>query len=355
MIDPRRILMTADTVGGVWTYAIELARALKSANVEVILAAMGGRASQAQRSQAATLENVRLHDSEFSLEWMQEPWADVQRAGDWLLDLEAEYRPDLIHLNNYAHGDLPWKAPVLIVGHSCVLSWWEAVHGEAAPSEWNIYARRLRSGLQAANTIIAPSQSMLSSLQAHYGPLGRAQVIPNGRSTQLFRPGPKEQVIFAAGRLWDRAKNIESLIELAPRLPWPVKTAGQAAIASPAGFLTEAEMSRTLSSAAIYALPARYEPFGLSILEAALSGCALVLGDIASLRENWNDAAIFVDPGDPDNIFDGLLAVTQDASLRARLSEAAFQRAINFTPERMAKSYLNEYRLLCQTPLTACA
>ncbi len=33
-------------------------------------------------------------------------------------------------------------------------------------------------------------------------------------------------------------------------------------------------------------LPARYEPFGLSVLEAALSGCALVLGDIPSLRES---------------------------------------------------------------------
>ena len=49
-----------------------------------------------------------------------------------------------------------------------------------------------------------------------------------------------------------------------------------------------------MGRAAIYALPARYEPFGLSILEAALSGCALVIGDIPSLREIWADAALFV-------------------------------------------------------------
>ena len=42
-----------------------------------------------------------------------------------------------------------------------------------------------------------------------------------------------------------------------------------------------------MARASIYALPARYEPFGLSILEAALSGAALVLGDIPSLREVW--------------------------------------------------------------------
>jgi glycosyltransferase involved in cell wall biosynthesis len=50
--------------------------------------------------------------------------------------------------------------------------------------------------------------------------------------------------------------------------------------------------------ASIYVLPARYEPFGLTILEAALSGCALVLGGIESLKENWAQAAIFINPAD---------------------------------------------------------
>ena len=57
-------------------------------------------------------------------------------------------------------------------------------------------------------------------------------------------------------------------------------------------------MAAHLAASAIYALPARYEPFGLSALEAGLCGCALVLGDIPSLREVWGDAAVFVDPHD---------------------------------------------------------
>ena len=57
-------------------------------------------------------------------------------------------------------------------------------------------------------------------------------------------------------------------------------------------------MADAYAAAAIYALPARYEPFGLSVLEAAQHGCALVLGDIDSLRENWDGAALFVDPDD---------------------------------------------------------
>ena len=64
------------------------------------------------------------------------------------------------------------------------------------------------------------------------------------------------------------------------------------------GKLSESELARHYARAAIYCLPARYEPFGLSVLEAALSGCALVLGDIPSLRENWTGAAEFAPPDD---------------------------------------------------------
>src|SRR5436190_23853133 len=38
---PQRVLMTADTVGGVWTYALELARVLCEQEVEITLATMG--------------------------------------------------------------------------------------------------------------------------------------------------------------------------------------------------------------------------------------------------------------------------------------------------------------------------
>ena len=64
------------------------------------------------------------------------------------------------------------------------------------------------------------------------------------------------------------------------------------------GHLPQSKLQAWFERAAIFAAPARYEPFGLSILEAALAGCALVLGDIPSLRENWNDAALFVPPED---------------------------------------------------------
>ena len=72
------------------------------------------------------------------------------------------------------------------------------------------------------------------------------------------------------------------------------------------GRLAPADLASWLGRAAIYALPARYEPFGLSILEAALAGCALVLGDIDSLRELWDGCALFVPPEDDDALAEAL-------------------------------------------------
>src|SRR3954464_9570067 len=103
-----KILMTADTIGGVWTYAIDLAKALEPFGVEVALATMGDPVSPAQRRAADRCANVTLFESTYKLEWMNNPWEDVATAGCWLLDLEQHVKPDLVQLNGYAHGALPF-------------------------------------------------------------------------------------------------------------------------------------------------------------------------------------------------------------------------------------------------------
>ena len=78
--------------------------------------------------------------------------------------------------------------------------------------------------------------------------------------------------------------------------------------------------------AAIYVAPALYEPFGLTVLEAALSGCSLVLSDIPSFRENWDGAALLISTEDPDQWCAVLNRLSEDRELRnnlARQSTAA--------------------------------
>ena len=109
--------MTADPIGGVWTYALELARALESHGIQIALASMGARVTREQYQQVLARKNVRLFESTYRLEWMDDPWDDVDRAGDWLLQIAERTRADLIHLNDYSHAALPWAAPVLVAAH----------------------------------------------------------------------------------------------------------------------------------------------------------------------------------------------------------------------------------------------
>jgi glycogen(starch) synthase len=130
------VLMTADTVGGVFSFALELVRGLAGRGVRVTLATMGGEPSADQRARLADAVAVRVETSSFALEWMDDPWHDVDRAGEWLLALADEVGPDVVHLNGFAHGALPWHVPVVLTGHSDVLSWYEAVRGVGAPPGW---------------------------------------------------------------------------------------------------------------------------------------------------------------------------------------------------------------------------
>jgi glycosyltransferase involved in cell wall biosynthesis len=360
--------MTVDAVGGVWTYALDLSRALGERGVHVSLALNGPPPSHAQREDAAAITTVDMYERPYALEWMDDPWCEVDEAGTWLLELERELRPDIVHLNGYCHGSLPFHAPVLVTGHSCVLSWWRAVYGTDAPAKWDSYAEKVADGLQSADLVIAPTAAMLSNLDFHYGPLLRRRVISNGRyATGLFAtpPSSKDAVVLTAGRLWDQAKNVAAVASVAPYLSWPVCIAGESRRPSGdsvsydgvqcLGRLSARDLASWMGRAAIYALPARYEPFGLSIVEAALAGCALVLGDIRSLREIWGDAAIYVPPDNRRALAGAIEGLIADGEHRQELATRAQSRARELTPRRMADGYYSAYRDLIRDrlPMTA--
>jgi glycosyltransferase involved in cell wall biosynthesis len=200
---------------------------------------------------------------------------------------------------------------------------------------------------------------MLSSLCINYGVKTHGLVLPNGRSADDFAPRCKEPFILSAGRLWDDAKNVRALEAVAPRLGWPVCVAGstrrpgggerEPCHVRALGELSQDELAAHLGRAAIYALPARYEPFGQSVLEAALAGCALVLGDLPSLREVWADAAVYVPPDDHAALRDALLCLIEHDVLRERMVTRARARAAAYSPGRMADAYLAAYRSLPTT------
>jgi glycogen(starch) synthase len=348
-----RVLMTADCVGGVWTYALDLAESLGDFGVEVLLATMGPRPSRGQAAQAAKLSNLQLIESDYKLEWMDSPWTEVDAAGIWLLDLARDFDPQIVHLNGFVHAALDWAVPVVVVAHSCVRSWWQAVKSKPVPAEFDEYSRRVSAALQQASLVVAPTNAMLNAIDLNYSPPVPKKVVPNGRSPSLFFSAQKENFIFTAGRLWDEGKGLPFLEQIAPGLSWPVYAAG--ACRQPSGGIPPMTHIRALghletdtlacflSVASIYAAPAVYEPFGLTVLEAALSGCALVLSDLPSFRENWSGAALLLPVNDRERWCAALNDLAKNSALRSTLARKAFIRATELRPAEMGARYLSTY------------
>jgi glycosyltransferase involved in cell wall biosynthesis len=333
---------------------MDLGRFLSEQGVEVALAIIGRPLSQAQIAEARLISNLSLHRGDHSRECPEDHEHDGRQGGSWLLDLEQEFSPDVIHLNAYLLGSLPWRAPTLMVCHSCAGTRWESIKGEPLPLEWEPYLAKAKLGLAASDMVIGPSRSMLKQAEGNYGPFKRSKTIPNGRDARDFVPKKKEPFVFSADRYWDEAKNLASLNAAASHVSWPIYVAGEPGrnpsdAVTKLGEISTQELAFWMAKASIYALPAQYEPFGLSVLEAALSGCALVLGDIASLRENWTGCAIFVDPTCPHELALAVQSLIEDEDLRKTLGRNAQARGWTFGIAGFGKAYLEAYRELAAT------
>jgi glycogen synthase len=347
---PRRVLMTADAVGGVWAHALELARGLAEAGAEVMLVVIGPEPSADQRDEAIAIPGLVLLVPKLALEWQDRAGPLGEEARRRLLGLEEAFRPVLVHCNGFREAAAGFRAPAVVAAHSCVRTWWQACRREELPADWADYERGVRAGLAAAAAVVAPTSAFLADFRSAWGLLPLACVIPNGIDLDLPAAQRRRPVILAAGRLWDEAKNAAALVRVAPELPWPVLMAGDA---PPGGLegavrclgrLGRPELHRLMAEAAIFAAPARYEPFGLAALEAARAGCALVLGNLPSLVEVWGDAARFVPPDDAQALRRTLLDLVEDQDALLGLQQAARQRARVFFRRRMVEGYLALYR-----------
>src|SRR3954469_19435465 len=93
---PLKVLMTTDTVGGVWTYCMELCKSLAEFNVKFHVVTTGALMKPWQKKEIEALDNVVVHEKDFLLEWMNDPWNDIDDSSKWLLELERNIEPDII-------------------------------------------------------------------------------------------------------------------------------------------------------------------------------------------------------------------------------------------------------------------
>lgn len=356
-----RILLSTDTVGGVWDHAVTLTRALGAAGHEVLVAALG----QPRDVRLARLPaGVEYVGRDYRLEWMPDAGDDVRASAAWLAALAARWAPDVVHLNQMAVAAHPFPAPVLVAVHSDVLGWWRGVHGCDAPrDEWAAYAASVGEGIARADAVVAPTRWQADQVTRFYG-RADVRVVHNGVEAPPGPPPPREGFhVVSVGRMWDRGKGMDVLDEAAGLLGGEVAVhvLGEAAAPHGGAFVprhvdAQGRLERSgvdawMRRAAVYAAPSRYEPFGLAPLEAALHGCALVLSDLETFRELWDGCACFVPVGDAAALAGALRALRDDPRRLAERANAAYRRALRrFGAARMADEYLRLYARLAAAP-----
>ncbi|MFC7538024.1 glycosyltransferase family 4 protein [Sphingomonas sp. GCM10030256] len=355
MTERTRLFLTTDAVGGVWTYSLELASALVQHGVETVLATLGPPPSGGQRAEAARVPGLQLVETGLPLDWLASDATQLRIAAEALARLADEHCPDVVQLHSPALALGKFPAPVVGVVHSCVATWWAAVRGGALPADFRWRTDLLGEGMTCCDLLVTPTAAFGRAVQDAYGLRHAPIAVHNGRFVRPASGSEPAEAAFTAGRLWDEGKNVLAFDRAAQGSKVPFRAAGptqgpngagvQLRHATALGNLPEAELAAALDERPIFVSTARYEPFGLAVLEAAQAGCTLVLSDILTFRELWDGVALFVRDEDIAAAVDQLIA---DREQRERLGAKARDRASRYTPQATAAAMLDLYRGLDQ-------
>lgn len=356
-----RLLITTDTVGGVWTYTTDLVEGLLQKGLAVALVTLGRGPSADQmrwlhQTKAGSDEAFLWEAAEVPLEWMNDNQRAYLDAEPVLLRVAREFEADLLHSNQFCFGALPLSIPKLVVAHSDVLSWAAGCRDQAIEAcPWlDHYCALTAAGLQDADAVVAPTHWMLSALVTNFRVSCPAYVVANGRTIKAGpRAAGRKLQAVTAGRLWDEAKNLKMLAGV--QLPFPLQVAGETDYQSrtspgfPAGAvvlgpLAQNDFLSLLQESAIYICTSCYEPFGLAPLEAALCGCAVLANDIPSLREVWDSGALYF--SDAAGLSVLLAKLARDPRQLRAAQRRSRQRAQRYDARRMAEQYLALYQAM---------
>jgi glycosyltransferase involved in cell wall biosynthesis len=322
------------------------------------------------------LHGLEYVPTAFRLDWMEEGEHQLKESSEYLTTLALELKPDVLHLNHLCYGSLPLQIPRVAVAHGDLISWSKSVHGETprASKRWlRWYRDAMVRGLSKASVVVTPSVWMLETIRACYTRPRREAVIYNGRNPIFFNPYvEKADSVLAVGRLWDAGKQVSLLTN--HRHPLPICIVGSdGPVRLPKvpiradvnlsidevrvafkGPQTESQLRALYSRASIFAATSRYEPFGMTVLEAALSRCAIIANDIPSFREIWEDAALYFRANDSASLAFAIRRLSEQKDLCRTYGNRAYQRAREcFTAKRMIDEYLRLYQSLLRKQAAA--
>lgn len=128
------------------------------------------------------------------------------------------------------------------------------------------------------------------------------------------------------------------------RIASAAEAAGVADAVQLLGYVSDPELAALYRGATAQVFVSRAEGFGYPVVEAMACGCPVITSNRSSLIEIAEDAALTVDPEDPDAIADAIVLLADDNAERRRLAERGSQRAKRYSLRRMGERTLEVYR-----------
>ena len=116
------------------------------------------------------------------------------------------------------------------------------------------------------------------------------------------------------------------------------------------GYMPEDTLAAMYRLASVFVFPSLYEGFGLPPLEAMASGTPVVTSNVSSLPEVAGDAAVLVNPYDPDAIAQGIYRVLTDGQLQVDLRRRGLARAGQFSWEASVRRVRQIYGEVANAP-----
>jgi glycosyltransferase involved in cell wall biosynthesis len=242
---------------------------------------------------------------------------------------------------------------------------WSTLFGKR---RWYSFVRMQARVARRCGPILTASESSASDIRRDFKvPEGTVRVIPLGVDTRLFHPRPAPRVpgrIVAVASADSPVKGVGTLLRAVAKLtaereaqltvvgkPSPggptERLVGELALGDRVRFVTgisDEELAELCASAEIAVVPSLYEGFSLPAVEHMASGTPLVASRTGALPEVTRDAAVLVEPGDPEELAATLRDLLDSPRRREQLSALAWQRVQErFAWPAVARATVDEY------------
>ncbi|HEY4002781.1 MAG TPA: glycosyltransferase, partial [Candidatus Xenobia bacterium] len=306
----------------------------------------------------------------YHIEHVWWPWTKAQWYLHWypkLHTLLRQFRPDVIDL-----WEEPWG---LVSAHACLLRRLLLPTARiVSETEQNVdkhlpfpFESFRRYTLRQADHAVGRNQEAVDIIRRK-GFRGPAEVVPNAVDSDLFSPGPRDEIRhalgwsgFVAGYVgrWVEEKGLQDALDALPSCPDDVSLAFigggpmESALRRPRVHLVpgrpQPELPALLRALDALILPSRTtarwkEQFGRVIIEAQACGVPVIGSNSGAIPEVLEASGLVVPERSPGDLAAAICRLRDDPGLRRRLAEGGRQRVLEkFTWQSVAQRMLAIY------------